>query len=485
MLTPSWLADASSALVAAAYTAGQLGLLAYASHRWWLIRARSRGPVAPAPWWRAGEEPAVLVQLPVRDEAAVVGRLVAAVAALDWPRDRLRVQLLDDSGEAVAAVGADAVARARAAGLQIEHVRRGSRHGFKAGALAHGLLQSSEPYVAVFDADFVPAPDFLRRMLPHLADSRVGLVQARWGHLDRDAGALSRAQAVLLDAHLYVEQTARQGAGCWFNFNGTAGVWRRACIEHAGGWQHDTLTEDLDLSYRAQLAGWRFVFDPGVEVPAELPQDMRAFRSQQHRWVKGAFQTARKLLPRVWAARIPARLKLEATVHLTANLVYPLLLVLLALMAPLLMSGERWPVWALIASQVALFGVGTLPVVWFLAEGQRRAGRGGARTAADVALALVLCGGLAWSLTRAVAEGLWGATGEFVRTPKWGGVRQAAAAGRRAGGGMAELAGTALCATLAALAWLHARPEALPFLLAFGAGSAWVGLGLRRAARTA
>lgn len=469
-------------LAGCGYAVAQLGLLAYASHRWALVTAPAHPPTAPAPWWGPGDEPAVLVQLPVRDESAVVGRLVAAVAVLDWPRDRLHVQLLDDSGEAAAAIGAEAVARARAAGLRIEHVRRGARTGFKAGALAHGLALEGSPFVAVFDADFVPSPDFLRRVLPHLSDPRVGLVQARWGHLDRDAGWLARAQAVLLDAHLLVEQSARQASGRCFNFNGTAGVWRRACIEDAGGWQHDTLTEDLDLSYRAQLAGWRFVYDPAVVVPAELPSDMRAFRAQQHRWVKGAIQTARKLLPAIARAPWSWRTRFEAAVHLTANLVYPFLLVLVVATAPLLALPTTTPAGVVVLSQVALFALGTLPVVLFLALGQWRAGRRGARAWADVAVALVLCGGLAWWLTRAVLEGLARSTGEFVRTPKTGGHVPHKRIAWDAGGAL-ELAGAVVCAALAARAVVLGRPEAAPFLVGLALGAAWVGLAARRTAR--
>ena len=307
----------------------------------------------------------------------------------------------------------------------------------------------------------------------------VGLVQARWGHLNRDASLLTRAQAVLLDAHLLVEHIARQHAGRFFNFNGTAGIWRRACIEDAGGWAHDTLTEDLDLSYRAQLRGWRFVYDPSVVVPSELPADMRAFRMQQHRWVKGALQTARKLLATVWAAPLSLRTRLEATVHLTANLVHPFLITLVLLMAPVLIGPTRWSESLMLAAQVAFFVVGTLPVILFLALGQWRAGRRGARLCADVGLALLLCGGLAWWLTRAVLEGLLGATGEFVRTPKAGETRVARTSGAAPAGNL-ELAGAAICLVLAVLAVHLTRPEATPFLLAFAAGSLWVGLGLRR-----
>lgn len=465
-------------LAGALYAVGQTGLLAYASHRWALLGAPLRVPECPAAWWSDGDEPPVLVQLPVRDEPAVVTRLVEAVAALDWPRDRLTVQLLDDSGPDAAALGAQAVTSAAARGVRITQLRRGHRHGFKAGALAHGLAHDDAPFVAVFDADFVPAPDFLRRLLPHFANSSVGLVQARWGHLNRDASPLTRAQAVLLDAHLLVEHVARQHAHRFFNFNGTAGIWRRACIEDAGGWAHDTLTEDLDLSYRAQLRGWRFLYDPSVVVPSELPADMRAFRMQQHRWVKGALQTARKLLATIWAARLPWRTRLEATVHLTANLVYPSLIALVLLMAPVLAGPTRWPEPWILASQVMLFVVGTLPVILFLALGQWRAGRRGGRLAADVGLALLLCGGLAWWLTRAVVEGLMGATGEFVRTPKSGGLR--GGLGGRAVPGRLELLGAGLCLALVGLALHLMRPEAMPFLLAFAAGSLWVGLGVRR-----
>lgn len=477
MTSPPGPLAIAQALAGALYALGQTGLLAYASHRWSLLGAPVRVPAVPAPWWTAADAPHVLVQLPVRDEPAVVARLVEAVAALDWPRDRLTVQLLDDSGPDAAALGAAAVARAAAAGLRITQLRRSARHGFKAGALAHGLAHDEAPFVAVFDADFVPPTDFLRRLLPHFADPRVGLVQARWGHLNRDASLLTRAQAVLLDAHLLVEHVARQHAGRFFNFNGTAGVWRRACIDAAGGWAHDTLTEDLDLSYRAQLAGWRFVYDPSVVVPSELPADMRAFRMQQHRWVKGALQTARKLLATVWRAPLPFATRLEGAVHLTANLVYPALLALVLLMAPVLAGPTRWPAPWVLGSQVALFLVGTLPVVLFLALGQWRAGQRGWRLAADVGLALLLCGGLAWWLTRAVFEGLLGATGEFVRTPKSGGQRRGLVG--RALPGRLELVGATLCLALAALAVHLTRPEATPFLLAFAAGSLWVGLGVR------
>ena len=482
-------------IAVALYAACQAGLVAYSAHRWRMLRAGPTPPPAPPAWWTAGDAPRVLVQLPVRDEPAVVARLVAAAAALDWPRDRLELQLLDDSGDAAAALGAEAVARARAAGVNASHLRRSHRHGFKAGALAAGLAASNAAYVAVFDADFVPSPDFLSRTLVHFGAPEVGLVQARWGHLNRDANLLTRAQAAMLDAHLLVEHAWRQRSGRFLNFNGTAGVWRRACIESAGGWSHDTLTEDLDLSYRAQLAGWRFVFDPGVVVPAELPETMSAFRTQQHRWAKGALQTARKLLPRVFRAPLPWHMKQEAFVHLTANVTYPLLLALATLLVPVLL-GAHTPVGAwLLALHVAVVAAGTLPVTLFLLRGQRLAGRGSARAALDVAATLILCGGLSWHLARAVLAGLWGATGEFVRTPKTGaglrdtlgsaGTTPAPGRARRGLAGLPELLLAALFTLVALWAAGSGRAGAMPFLCAFSAGLAWVGLATRGAVRSA
>ncbi len=479
-------------LAATLYSACQAGLLVYSSHRWPMLLGGGEAAAVPPAWWTAGQEPHVLVQLPVRDEPEVVARLVHTVAALDWPRDRLHVQLLDDSGADAAdaaEAGARAVATARAQGIAIEHVRRGHRHGFKAGALAHGLELCDAEFVAVFDADFVPPSDFLRRMLPHVGAPGVGLAQARWGHLNRDASALTRAQAVMLDAHQLVEHPWRQRTGRFFNFNGTAGVWRRAAIVAAGGWSHDTLTEDLDLSYRAQLADWRFVFDPTVVVPAELPADMSAFRSQQYRWAKGALQTARKLLPRIVGAALPWRVRAEAVVHLTANAGYPLLLALALLLAPVLFAARTLPLPWLVALQLAVIAGGTLPIVLFLARGQHLAGRRGFAVVTDVGATLLLCAGLSWHLAGAVAAGLCGPTGEFVRTPKTGTggppvsdhrtvrhKRPGHRARARRVAGAPELA-LALGFTLLAIAAMTCgRPAGAPFLFVLAGGLAWVGL---------
>jgi hypothetical protein len=490
--TPATLGTVQG-IAALLYATCQAGLVGYSAHRWQMLGRDRQPPAAPEPWWPDADPPRVLVQLPVRDEPAVVARLVAAAAALDWPRDRLEVQLLDDSGDAAAAIGATAVAGARSIGVHVCHVRRAHRHGFKAGALAAGLARSDAEFVAVFDADFVPPPDFLRRTLPRFGAPRVGLVQARWGHLNRDANLLTRAQAAMLDAHLLVEHTWRQRTGRFLNFNGTAGVWRRACIETAGGWSHDTLTEDLDLSYRAQLAGWRFVFDPTLVVPAELPESMAAFRTQQHRWARGALQTARKLLPRVFRAPLPWHVKTEAFVHLTANATYPLVLALATLLVPVLVGARTLTGHWVLGLHAAIVGAGTLPVILFLVRGQRLAGRRGARVPVDIAAAVVLCCGLSWHLARAVAEGVWGATGEFVRTPKTGAgggdsalrVRAlpAAAEFRPGLAGVPELALAAGFALVAARAAGSDRPGAAPFLLVLAGGLAWVGLATRGAGR--
>ncbi len=467
----------------ALYAVCQAALAAYSGHRWPMVlsRAGCPAPSTPAPA-AMSEAPLVLVQLPVRDESEVVARLVAAAASLDWPRDRLEIQLLDDSDEAAAALGRAAVQAACDRGVNAQHVRRGTREGFKAGALAHGLASSEAEFVAVFDADFVPAPDFLRRMIPAFAAPDVGMVQARWGHLNRDESLLTRAQAAMLDSHFLVEHPWRAAAGRFLNFNGTAGVWRRACIESAGGWSHDTLTEDLDLSYRAQLAGWRFAYEVTVVVPAELPGSMDALLTQQHRWAKGAFQTARKLLGGVLAAPLSRRVRGEAVFHLTSNASYPLLLLLATLMVPVLAGAAALPLtWAL-ALHATLVVAGTVPVAAFLWLGARRAGRTRAAASVDALAALVLCAGLSWQLSRAVVEGLGNTVGDFVRTPKQGnaGPRRAAPTSRT---GSAEW----LLATgaLAAMAWAvtQGASGAVPFYATLALGLAWVASGVRGVAR--
>ncbi|HEX2123756.1 MAG TPA: glycosyltransferase, partial [Thermoanaerobaculia bacterium] len=283
----------AEAVVLALYYVVLSVLAVYSLHRFYLVRLRRRTPEPPRV--TGASFPPLTIQLPLYNEPNVAARLLDAVAAIEYP-GALDIQVLDDSSDDTPAIVAARVAAMRARGVAGEHVRRDSREGYKAGALAHGMSRSASELFAVFDADFVPPPDVLLRMVPHFGDPRVGMVQARWTHLNRDESLLTRVQALFLDAHFAVESAARNFGGRFFNFNGTAGVWRREAIESAGGWSSSTLTEDLDLSYRAQLAGWEFVFVNGVEVPAELPAALSGFQDQQHRWAKGSIQTARKLL---------------------------------------------------------------------------------------------------------------------------------------------------------------------------------------------
>src|SRR3989449_2644652 len=279
-------------------------------------RATPEAPPLPDP------PPYVTVQLPLFNERYVAARLVRAVAALDYPADRLEIQVLDDSTDDTAEIVAGVVGELRAQGVRVAHCRRTVRTGFKAGALAEGLATARGEFIAIFDADFVPPRDFLRAALPHFTE-RVAVVQARWGHLNRSYSALTVAQALGMDGHFGVEQSARAGSGLLLNFNGTAGVWRKAAIIDAGGWQSDTLTEDLDLSYRAQLRGWRIVYRPGIVGPAELPVVITGFKSQQRRWAKGAIQTAVKLLPAIARAPFSLWTKYQAFIHLTYYMIYP------------------------------------------------------------------------------------------------------------------------------------------------------------------
>ncbi len=280
------------------YLSVLLGLSAYGVHRYFIIylflknRKRENVPLA-----HFEELPVVTVQLPIFNEVYVVERLLRSVSELDYPRDRLQIQVLDDSTDDTQELTARCVNELRDRGFNVERRHRTDRTGFKAGALEGGLASAQGDFVCILDADFVPQPDLLQKTIHFFTDPKVGMIQTRWGHLNRTYSLLTRVQAMFLDGHLLLEQTARSRSGRFFNFNGTAGVWRTSCIQEAGGWQHDTLTEDLDLSYRAQLAGWKFVFLPNVITPAELPVDMNGFKSQQHRWTKGSVQTCKKLLP--------------------------------------------------------------------------------------------------------------------------------------------------------------------------------------------
>lgn len=399
-----------------------LSLLLYGAHSAWLalvFLAHRRAPPSPPPSRATGSAaPWVTVQLPIYNERLVAARVLAAVGRLDWPVERLMVQVLDDSDDGTVAVVAGALAPLAARGITVEHLRRTDRSGYKAGALAAGLPGARGEFLLILDADFVPAPDLLRQLVPEFDDGRVGFVQARWEHLDREHGWLTRAQALAIDGHFGVEQAARHRGGCLLNFNGTAGLWRRAAIEAAGGWSADTLTEDLDLSYRTQLAGWKGVYRMDVAVPAELPPDLRAFLAQQRRWAQGSIETALKLLPRLWSARLGPGVKLLATLHLTHYLVHPLLLAA-AVLAPLvLLLAERPPSNATLLGGVSLLLLGTLAPISLYLLGQRVLGRRVRSALRDLSPLMLLGTGVSVSNTRAVLRALLRQGGAFERTPK-------------------------------------------------------------------
>ncbi len=378
---------------------------------YWWTRLRPR----PVPARPSADMPLVTVQLPVYNEKHVVQRLIDAAANLDYPRDRLQIQVLDDSNDETTLLAEARAAFHRARGVDIAVLRRPERSGFKAGALAWGLKQARGEFIAIFDADFQPPPDFLQRTIPYLlADPKLGMVQARWSHLNADYSLLTRAQALALDGHFVVEQAARSNAGLLMHFNGTAGVWRRTAIESSGGWQTDTVCEDLDLSYRAQLAGWHCRYLPDVEGPAELPPQMLAFKQQQARWARGSLQCLRKLaLPLLRSPRFNLPQKLMALIHLGSYLGHPLLVLLLLITVPLLSHPKATQ------GMPALLGVLCLgPFLVYITSQWATYRNWGQRLLALPLLAL-LGTGIAWNNALASWRGLtqWG--GEFARTPKF------------------------------------------------------------------
>ncbi len=362
------------------------------------------------------EWPVVTVQLPLFNERNVAARLIRSIGALDYPADRLEIQVLDDSDDETCAVADHEVQRLREAGLDAHVLRRNDRKGFKAGALDLGMAQARGELLAIFDADFLPGPDFLKRLAPRFTDPRTGMVQARWEHMNREESTLTRAQSVLLDGHFVIEHTVRHQRGLFFNFNGTAGIWRRAAIEEAGGWQHDTLTEDLDLSYRSQLQGWRFEYMPTIPVPAELPHSIAAFKSQQHRWAKGSVQVAKKLGAALLRAEVPLRIKLEAFVHLSSNIGYPLVLCLAILLPLSVGEGPDLGSWWYLST----FLLCVVSVILFYDRSQSALGRHALARFRDISTAMSLGIGMCVSQTCAIVEGFFQETGEFVRTPKSG-----------------------------------------------------------------
>lgn len=398
-------------------------LWVYGVHRLYLAWLEWRSSPQPHPRQWFAELPLVTVQLPVYNERLVIARLIDSAAALNYPADRLEIQVLDDSTDETASIAAARIAYHKARGVQIVHIRRPNRIGFKAGALAYGLEQAQGEFLLILDADFIPAPDFLRALIDPFTDPAVGMVQARWSYLNRYRNLLTRVQAVLLDAHFMIEHRQRAARGLFFNFNGTAGIWRKQAICDAGGWRADTLTEDLDLSYRAQLAGWRFVYLGEVECRSELPADMNAFKTQQHRWTKGSIEVMLSLLPSIWRAKLPFPVKIEATLHLTSNLAYLLFVIeCLILFIPGVALREAYHLDALLWIDVPLLIMTSLSNFTFFLLGQRALHLGAGKPAQlhEVVLLMPLLIGLALNNGRAVIEALLGIRSGFVRTPKQG-----------------------------------------------------------------
>jgi cellulose synthase/poly-beta-1,6-N-acetylglucosamine synthase-like glycosyltransferase len=410
----------SETLILATYFFVLVILAVYGWHRYYLVylymKHRDDHPVPAAPMTAL---PRVTIQLPIYNEMYVADRLIDAVCEIDYPRDLLEIQVLDDSTDETCSVAERAVRRNAANGLDITYIHRTDRTGYKAGALEAGMKVAKGEFIAIFDADFIPTSDFLRRTVPFFVDEKVGMVQARWGHINQDYSLLTKIQSILLDGHFVLEHGGRNRAGMFFNFNGTAGIWRRAAILDGGGWQHDTLTEDLDLSYRAQLRGWRFVFLHDLVAPAEVPVEMNSFKSQQHRWAKGSIQTCRKLLPRILRSKLPFHVKAEAFFHLTANFNYPLMCVLSVLMAPSMVIRYNMGWYEMILIDVPLFFAATASVANFYMVCQRELHKDWITRVKYLPFLMSIGIGLAVNNTRAVFEALFNKQSEFARTPKY------------------------------------------------------------------
>src|SRR4051812_20478925 len=402
-----------------------LSILAiYGWHRYYLVhlymKNRDKAPAPAPPMLPLDKLPRVTIQLPIYNEMYVADRLIDAVCEMDYPRELLEIQVLDDSTDETREIAELAVRRHASRGFDIRYLHRVDRTGYKAGALEAGLRVAKSNYIAIFDADFIPPQDFLLKTLPHFENPKVGMVQARWGHINQDYSLLTKIQSILLDAHFVLEHGARNRSGCFFNFNGTAGVWRREAIGSAGGWQHDTLTEDLDLSYRAQLLGWKFVFLPDLVAPAEVPVEMNSFKSQQHRWAKGSIQTCIKLLPRILRSKEPLGVKVEAFFHLSANFNYLLMSVLSVLMFPAMWVRYNMGWTEMLLIDVPLFAAATLSVCNFYIVSQRELYPDWRSRLKYLPFLMSIGIGLCVNNARAVLEALVGKQSEFARTPKYG-----------------------------------------------------------------
>ncbi len=468
-----------------------LGLMVFGLHRYWQVflyyRSQSRKMPAPREF---AYLPRITVQLPMYNECYVAERVIRAACALDYPGNLLEIQVLDDSTDHSAGLCRCICEKLAAEGLSIKYIHRAVRTGFKAGALAEGLQAARGDFIAIFDADFIPQPGMLRDVIHYFTDPDVGCVQTRWGHLNRRHSLLTRCQAVFLDGHFVIEHTARNRTGRFINFNGTGGIWRKTAIEDAGGWQHDTLTEDMDLSYRAQAGGWKMVFLPQIISPAELPPEIVSFKQQQHRWTKGSVQTALKVLPGMLQSNLPMRVKVEALFHLASGIVYPLAVLLSILIFPaFLLTSQNligvetvYGQWAL----MGLFGLLTFSAGTFYVVAQRELGENIITCLLMVPLLMAVGMGISLANAVAVFEGVFGHSNEFIRTPKYGvsGDESGQAWKKRAPAfkhrttwlPAAELAlGFYLLACIAAALYLNRAVSCVPFMFIFMTGYFYVG----------
>jgi cellulose synthase/poly-beta-1,6-N-acetylglucosamine synthase-like glycosyltransferase len=396
-------------------------LASYGVHRYTLVYLYyKKKQNATRPPQEFTQLPRVTVQLPIFNEQYVIDRLLQAVCRMEYPRDKLDIQLLDDSTDETANVARELVEHYASQGYPVAYLHRTNREGFKAGALHEGLKAARGEFVAIFDADFVPPPDFLLKTVHHFTDPKIGMVQTRWTHINRNYSFLTEVEAILLDGHFVLEHSGRARHNVFFNFNGTAGIWRRKAIEDAGGWEHDTLTEDTDLSYRAQLKGWKFIYRQDVECPAELPVEMTAFKTQQARWAKGLIQTGKKILPKVLRSDQPFRVKLEAWYHLTANLSYPLMVILSVLLLPAMVIRFYQGWFQMLYIDIPLFLASTFSISSFYLVSQRELfPRTWPRALLYLPFLMALGIGLTLTNTIAVLEALIGKKSAFARTPKY------------------------------------------------------------------
>ncbi len=404
------------------YFAVMIILALYGVHRYTMcyLYFKYKKNYNPNPPMHFDELPRVTVQLPIFNEQFVIDRLIEAVCAMQYPKDKLEIQVLDDSTDETQQVAADIVARYAALGHPIAYIHRANRYGYKAGALDAGLKVATGEFVAIFDADFVPPTDWLMKVIHHFAEPEIGMVQTRWSHMNRNYSMLTQIEAILLDGHFIIEHGARVRTGDYFNFNGTAGMWRIKAIADGGGWQHDTLTEDTDLSYRSQLAGWKFKYLPEVECASELPIEMTAFKTQQARWAKGLIQTSIKVLPLIFKSDVPRRIKVEAVYHLTANLSYPLMIVMSALLIPAMICRSYQGWFQMLIFDVPLFTASTASIAVFYLMAERELfPKTWWRTILYLPFLMAIGIGLTVTNTKAVMEALFGIKSAFVRTPKY------------------------------------------------------------------